>query len=645
MSCFIPTCGLALLLASTPLAAEQPYALDDVLVTAALEPISARDVASSITVITREQIEQRQVRYLAELLRDVPGFAVSQAGGAGTQTQVRVRGAEANHLLVLIDGIRANDPASVDEFQYQYQLTSDIERIEIIRGPQSAIWGTDALAGVINIIRRRDVGKQYLSSTVEYGSFDQLDLGLSGGFRHGDLQLSGGLTHLDTDGSNIARQGQERDGARNTNLNAALEFDAGEAIRLLVSGQHVEARTEFDDFDFTTTGLPVDTDRVTEADHNYLSAGVRFTPPASRWSGGLEANWLDTDNDNFANGLADTATAAQTVEFRLRASVLLGPEGAQDHRLSLALDRRNIDFRQRGTATPFGDPNQDQSYDVSGYALEFVSSPGDRFTWTLNGRLDDFSDFDDAFTWQLAASHRLNGQIKLRGAVGTGSKAPTFTDRFGFFPGSFVGNPDLQPETSTGWELGLDYALPSRRLRVAVAYFRQTLEDEIDGFVFDPVTFLFTAVNQAGDSRRQGVELVLGADVGTALSFTGSYTYLDATEQDFAGQQQREVRRPRHLASITANYDFAADRGGFNLNLNYNGSQLDNFFPPPFFGREQVQLDDFLVADLAVSWRLTKQLELTARISNLLDTDYEEILGFVRPGRTVYAGLRGRFER
>jgi len=645
MSCFIRTCGLALLLASTPLPAEQPYALDDVLVTAALEPISARAVASSITVITREQIEQRQVRYLADLLRDVPGFAVSQAGGAGTQTQVRVRGAEANHLLVLIDGIRANDPASVDEFQYQYQLTSDIERIEIIRGPQSAIWGTDALAGVINIIRRRDISNRYLSSTVEYGSFDQLDLGLSGGFRHGGLQLTGGLTHLDTDGSNIARQGQERDGARNTNLNAALEFDASEAIRLLVSGQHVEARTEFDDFDFITTGLPLDTDRVTEAERSYLSAGVRFTPPASRWSGGLEANWLDTANDNFADGLADTATAAQTLELRLRASVLLGPEEAQNHRLSLALDRRMIDFSQRGVATPFGDPNQDQSYDVTGYAVEFVSSLNDRFSWTLNGRLDDFSDFDDAFTWQLAASQRLNDRLKLRGAVGTGSKAPTFTDRFGFFPGSFVGNPDLQPETSTGWELGLDYALPSRRLRVAVAYFRQTLEDEIDGFVFDPVTFLFTAANQPGDSQRQGVELVLGADAGTALSFTGSYTYLDASEQDFAARQQREVRRPRHLASINANYGFAADRGTLNLSLNYNGSQLDNFFPPPFFDRQQVQLDDFLVADLAVSWRLTSQLELTGRISNLLDTDYEEILGFVRPGRTVYAGLRGRFER
>ncbi len=129
---------------SNQLLAEEALELDDLLVTAGLQPISIKDVASSVTIITRQEIEQKQVKFLSELLRDVPGFSVSQAGGAGSQTQVRVRGAEANQLLVLIDGVRANDPASSGEFQYQFALTSNIERIEIIRGPQSATWGSDA---------------------------------------------------------------------------------------------------------------------------------------------------------------------------------------------------------------------------------------------------------------------------------------------------------------------------------------------------------------------------------------------------------------------------------------------------------------------------------------------------------------------
>ena len=644
-SMLLLTVLMVLALAPGSAAAEEPYALDDVLITAALEPVTAREVASSVTVITREQIEQRQSRYLADLLRGVPGFAISQAGGLGTQTQVRVRGAEANHLLVLIDGVRANDPASVDEFQFQYQLTSNIERIEIIRGPQSAIWGTDALAGVINIIRRKPVEDRYLNAAVEHGSFDSRNLALDGGVQRGRLQVTGGLAHLDTDGTNIARQGDERDGARNTNLNAALAFDVSEAVQWRFSGQHIEARTDYDDFDFVATGLPVDADRVTEAERRYLRGELRLDPPASRWSGSASANWLDTRNDNFAEGLRDTATAAEALELRLRASVLLGPDGTGSRRLTLALDRHDIDFRQRGTASPFGDPNQDQSYQVTGYALEYFSNPTERFSWTANARQDDFSAFDDAFSWQLAAAHQWHPALRLRGSAGTGSKAPTFTDRFGFFPGSFVGNPDLQPETSTGWELGVDIDLASPGWQLGAAYFRQTLEDEIDGFVFDPATVLFTARNQPGESQRNGLELALSGAAGSALTFTAAYTYLDATEQDATGAQAREARRPRHLANMNANYRFGGDRGLLNLDLNYNGTQLDNFFPPPFFGREQVALDGFVVAGLAASWKLNRQVEVLARVTNLLDEDYEEILGFARPGRAVYFGLRGRLQR
>jgi vitamin B12 transporter len=169
---------MALALFSNNLMAEDAFELEDIVVTAGLQPISITDVASSITVISREEIEQKQVLYLSELLRDVPGFAVSQAGGAGSQTQVRVRGAEANHLLVLIDGVRANDPSANDEFQYQFALTSNIERIEIIRGPQSATWGSDAVAGVINIIRKKTVDSHFLSGNVEAGSFDTFSGGM-----------------------------------------------------------------------------------------------------------------------------------------------------------------------------------------------------------------------------------------------------------------------------------------------------------------------------------------------------------------------------------------------------------------------------------------------------------------------------------
>jgi vitamin B12 transporter len=323
--------------------------------------------------------------------------------------------------------------------------------------------------------------------------------------------------------------------------------------------------------------------------------------------------------------------------------VLLGSEAKQNHRLSLALDRDEVDYRQRGLATFFGDPNQDQSYDVTGYAAEYVGKPFTDFSWTLSGRRDDFSDVDDAHTWQLAASWHLVPALKLRGSVGTGSKAPTFTERFGFFADLFIGNPDLKPETSRGWELGLETDFNRDGLRLSAAWFEQTLEDEIDGFVFDPDSFLFTAENKQEKSHRQGLELVLDGTLTDALSYAASYTYVNATQSDIPGESKREIRRPRHVASLSANYGFAQARGNLNLNINYNGSQLDNFFPPPFFALEEVELSRYTVVGLAASWKLTAGLELVGRISNLFDEDYEEIVGFARPGRGLYAGLRGRF--
>lgn len=636
--------SLLLVLFSNPLLAEEAFELDDLVVTAGLQPISLRDVASSITVITGEDIEQKQFKYLSELLREVPGFSVSQAGGAGSQTQVRVRGAEANQLLVLIDGVRANDPASGDEFQYQLALTSSIERIEIIRGPQSATWGSDAMAGVINIIRKKDVDNTYLSGNIEAGSFNTINAGVDGAYSGTVFQISGGLSYLDTDGTNISRTGNEKDGAENTTGNIALEFDAGDSVSLRFSGLVTDATSDYDDIDFFVTGLPVDADRVTESQQTFLTGELRFEPQQSPWSGSFSVNRMDSDNENFSDELWTSSTAAETLEFRLRGGMTFGNGATQNHRVSFALEREDVDFSQRGEASPWGDPNQDQSYDVNGYALEYIGKPITGFTWTMSGRLDDYSDFDDATTWQLAASYQLSPILRLRGSVGTGSKAPTFTERYGFFEDLFIGNPDLKPESSQGWEIGVDTSWADDQYQLQLAYFDQDLQDEIDGFVFDPESFLFTAQNKKSDSKRKGIEAVLDTRLGKSFTLGASYTYTDATEKDVMGKSLPEVRRPKHMASVSANYYFVDNRGNLNMSLNYTGSQRDVFFSPVTFTSDRVDIDAYAEVNLAASWKLTQALELTGRVSNLLDEEHEEILGFVRPGRAVYAGLRGRFD-
>ena len=627
---------------SHQLVADEALDLEHVLVTARLQPISIGEIGSSVTVITREEIEQKQIKYLSELLRDVPGFSVSQSGGAGSQTQVRVRGAEANQLLVLMDGVRANDPAAGGEFQYQFALTSNIERIEIIRGPQSATWGSDAIAGVINIIRKKEVEGKYVSGIIEAGSFDSVNASIDGGYSGKVVKITGGLSYLDTDGTNVSRVGNEKDGAENTTGNVALEFKAGDDFSVRFSGQWIDATSEYDDIDYFVTGLPHDADRVTETNQNFLTAELRYAPGQNPWTGSFSVNRMDSDNDNFSDGLWTSSTAATTYDYRLRAGVAL--DEARNHRLGFALEHEDVDFSQRGEASYYGDPNQDQSYDVNAYAAEYIGKPFTGFSWTASLRHDDYSDFESATTWQLAGSYQISPTLRLRGSAGTGSKAPTFTERYGFYEDYFIGNPDLKPESSKGWEIGFDTRWANDRYQLEVAYFDQDLQDEIDGFVFDPATGFFTARNKDSDSSRKGVETVFDMRLARTFTLIATYTYTDAKEVNPMGEKVREVRRPKHMASLSANYYYAQNRGNLNLNVNYVGSQLDDFFSPIDYTAERVKIDAYTLVNLAGSWKLTKSLDLTARVTNLFDKEYEEVLGFVRPGRAVYAGLRGRFD-
>ena len=353
---------------------------------------------------------------------------------------------------------------------------------------------------------------------------------------------------------------------------------------------------------------------------------------------------MDSDNQNYSYGFWSGSTSSDKLEYRLLASVVLGDQSLKNHRLSFGLNREDTDFSQRGEVYPPYDPNQDQSSDTTGYVMEYVGQPVTGFTWTLSGRLDDYSDFDNAFTWQWAGSYQATDAVRFRGSLGTGSKTPTFTERYGFYEGQFIGNPNLKPESSTGWEIGVDTNWSEGENTLGLAYFNQDLKDEIDGFVFDPDTFFFTAQNKDSDSTRKGIETVFDARLSKSFTLVATYTYTDAREEDVLGLKVIEVRRPRHVASLSADYSFAQNRGNLNLNLDYSSSQLDNFFSPVTFNTERVTIDAYTVANLAGSWKLTKSLKLTGRISNLFDKVYEEILGFVRPGRAVFAGLQGRFD-
>jgi vitamin B12 transporter len=612
--------------------------LSKLIVTAGIAPIESDQYGGSVTVITAADIAKSQANYLSDILRQVPGFAINQSGGPGSQTQLRVRGSEANHVVVLLDGVRVNDPTAGDEFLFNYALLDHIERIEIIRGPQSAIWGTDAMSAVINIISKASASNNW-GFDVELGSFNSKRIALDGGLAENNWRLNAGVNYLDTAGTNISRQGPEADGFENTTSHLGFAVDASDAVSLQFRANHSDAMNEFDGTDFAVTGLPVDADLSTKRQQTTVQFKANFNPN-DRWHSDLSYQWSDVDAQNFTFGLGETSsTAAQTEEVKLNSTLRFGAEN--QHHLSALVDYRQVDFVQRGEASPFGDPNQRQDYAVTGLAVEYQQQLNEKFNWNLSARKDDFNRFEDVSNYKLAASYQLNENWRLRGTLGTGSKAPSFIERFGFFPANFIGNPNLAPEESDAFELAVEKIWSNNRLELV--YFNQDLVNEINGFVFDVASGLFTAANQAGKSQRQGLELNWSTQLNDQMGFNFNYTYTDATEENASGVEVTEVRRPENMAHLGFEYRFADDRATLYTQVNYQDDQLDVFFDPSTFVSSNFKLDAYTTVDLTFSWQLNPTVQLYAKAQNLFDESYEEVLGYARPGVAFYAGFKARF--
>ena len=620
-----------------PVHAQSDEDVDNIIVTGSRSPIASVSLGSSATVITRAQIESRQSRYVSDLLRAVPGFSVSQTGTTGTQTQVRVRGAEANHVLVLIDGIRANDPASGDEFRWEYLSTSNIERIEIVRGPQSSLWGSDAVAAVVHVITQDGSAGTGIGGYAEGGSDSTVNAGLNGSFSGEKWSIGYGVDSLATDGTNISRSGDEADESDMTTATVTAKVNATENLSFNFGGRAVDAYSQVDPVDFVTTGLPVDGDLANEASQLYLHAGGVLRSPNSTVGHSVYARYLDTTNDSLTDGIRDASTASDRRTLGYQADIRLS-----DDVLSLALEHEITRFEQRGEIV-FGDPNQNQESDVTAVIADYQGNFSANLTWLASARFDNYSDFEDAVTGRLSVAYDLTETTRLRGTIGSGQKAPTFTERFGFFPGQFVGNPDLNPEKSTSVDIGIDQTFPDSGFTLQLSYFHQNLTDEINGFAFDPDTSLFTAENLAGDSIRRGVEFAATWRPGERLLLAASYTYTDSKEEDDQGVETREIRRPRHAGNLSGEYRFWNERGNLALVADYGGSRTDVFFPPFPEPSAVVTLDAAWLVDLTIGLDITPTVNLFARATNLLDDDYEQVYGYQTRGRAGFVGLRLTF--
>ena len=589
-------------------------------------------LGTAVTVISKQQLDERQTRYVSDVLRDAPGVAVNRTGGAGGSTQIRMRGSEGNHTLVLLDGAEISDPFQ-GEFDFSGLLATDIEHIEILRGSQSALYGSDAIGGVVNIIPRRGKGELAFEALAEAGSFATWMTGGNASYGDDTFDVFASTSHHVTGGTNNARFGNEDDGASDTSffVNAGLRPATNIELRGFLRYVETDADGDPQDFDFFSPkqGFVIDGNETSDTKQLYGNIQAQIVGWNDAWHTKLSYAFADTERHNFSGGFASFFTAGDRNKVSLVSALDL-KTGAASHRLTGAIDWKRETYQNLALGAP-SPINDKRELETTGFVANYDLEMAD-FNAGAAVRHDQNENFQDASTYRLQASYRIDA-TRLRATAGSGVKNPTNFELFGFDPGSFVGNPNLKPEKSVGWDVGIDQRFWNNTAKLTLTYFQATLEDEI--FTAFLPGFISTPKNRTSQSERQGIELTLDAAVED-WSLNAAYTYLNAQE---AGQQ--EVRRPPHIASLNLTYRFL-ERGSATLSLRYNGEQQDNEF---IFATPQdfVTLEAFTLVNLNASYRVTETLEIFGRVENLLDEKYEEVFSFASPGIAAYAGVKGKF--
>ncbi|ADE14226.1 TonB-dependent receptor [Nitrosococcus halophilus Nc 4] len=614
--------------------------LEPIVVTATRTQTPVRQVGSAVSVITAEDLAQRQRMPVLEVLRGLPGVDVVQSGGLGQQTSVFLRGANANHTLVLIDGVEANDPSNPGGlFDFANLLTDNIERIEILRGPQSTLYGSDAIGGVINIITKKGSGKPQLTARAEGGSFNTFKVtgGINGGGELINYSLTG--ARLESEGISAAdsRLGNsEEDGYRNTTFAGRLGLTPGPNFSLDVTLRYNDGHTEIDGSTVDALGrfLPIDDPNSTlDTEQLFLRGQGRLTLFEGLWEQMLGISFTHHDRENKDRPDPQNpfpfpgAFKGEKVKVDWQNNVYL----SRSHTLTLGIttEEERLEIESPTSTLPR------KTAHTTGYYLQEQLDLWDRLFLTGGVRLDDHNRFGSKITGRVTAALVLDPLgTKLRGSYGTGFRAPSlselFDDRFNTTTMDTrfeFNNPDLDPEESESWEIGVEQSLWSDQLVLGAAYFDNEFTDLIQ---FSQVASdKFQLINIA-EAEARGWEVFMALTPLEGLTLRGDYTQMRTKDRQTG---EFLVRRPEHKAAVNVNYHFLG-KANFHLQVLYVGSRQDV---------GNIPLSSYTVVNLAASYDLTDNFQLFARVNNLLDKQYQEVFGFGTPGLSGFGGVKLSF--
>jgi vitamin B12 transporter len=597
---------------------EEARRLDPVVVTATMVATPLEKLGATVTVVTGDEIGQYNYDRLEDVFRQVPGVQVQTTGSPGKATSLSIRGGGSQRSIVLVDGLRTASPTlgATDIAE----LTIDaIDRIEIVRGPQSTLYGADAITGVVNIITKKGQGAPTASVWVEGGNDNTFreQVNAQGAFGGFNFNITGSQFNT---GGNLPH-----DDSAQTAVSGRVGYDFPWKGELSLIGR----------YSYLDLELPIASTSPTVFDPNAtntLETGlytVKYTQPILDWWNVTASfgQWFNNSNFRDTPPPSDITTISKINTSRIQADLLSTVTIPQWNTLSLGWEYRSESGTNDTTGTfpaTFSD-----TLDTLAFFGQDELSLLDRVFLGGGLRWEDNNRFGSSLTGRASAALVIKETgSKLRFAWGQGFRAPTLNDLF--FPG--FNNPDLKPERSTSWEIGLDQRLWRDRIRFGATYFNQSFTDLIQ-FVFDPTTFLFRPEN-VGRAKIQGVEAYASFDPVDWIGFYVNYTYLDARDQD-TNQELRRVPRNSVNTGVTVT---PFSRLTLFMQANVVSSQLESAFAGRNPGYFRIDTGGTFVL-LGQTGRLNR-LELTLRIQNLTNQSYTEVLGFPAPGINALAGLR-----
>jgi len=632
-------------------AQEDVFSLDGFVVTVSPKPRALRSVTSHVTILEGQELRANGITSLADALRDVAGLDIVRNGSFGATTSLFLRGGESDHTLVLVDGVQVNRAGG--GFDFASLTTDNVERVEVVRGPASALYGSDAMAGVVHVVTRTGRGPPRVSAKVETASFSE----------QGDLAVDGARWSADVTGgsdrfaysASLSRESTA--GILEFNNRFVRSAFAGRAGFVPDDRTRVDLTVGLTDRRFHRptdgSGQVVDRNAFDFGDETLASLRLsRQVANRVELQVILSANELDGGTDDAPDDASDMDGFTSLDHFRrtggeVRANLTLGTT-------VLTLGGELDEERQRSfsEATSSFGTSYGRSVSERSNKAAFVHATTERGVFALNAgaRLEDNERFGRGVTWQGGVSAHLPDRAAtlVRASIGTAIKEPSFFENFA--TGFVIGNPDLDPERSRSWEVGLEHAL-SALVTLQVTYFDQRLEDLIQYTSVPPSPGDPNYYNVAGAASR-------GVEVDASLRWSGletgaAYTWL-RTEVTNAGfdsgpsaelvDGERLLRRPSHTFAIRGARAFA-DRGRVHTAFSYVGARADRSFDPATFAATRQELPGYLLWTLGGEWNVLSrngarpEVSLTMRAENLLGETYQEAWGFAAPGRQFYLGV------